>query len=61
MVDSLLKQQVLSALDRLPATATLDDVIEQLVFLTQIDRGLADVQAGRTVPHADVAAEFLKK
>lgn len=55
MVDSVLKQQVLSALDRLPATATLDDVIEQLVFLTQIDRGLADVQAGRTVSHADVS------
>jgi predicted transcriptional regulator len=61
MVDSVLKQQVLSAIDRLPPTATLDDVIEQLVFLTKIDRGLADVQAGRTISHAEVAAEFLKK
>jgi predicted transcriptional regulator len=61
MVDTALKQQVLSTLDRLPSTATLDDVIEQLVFLAKIDRGLADAQAGRLVSHADVAAEFLKK
>lgn len=51
MVDSVLKQRVLGALEQLPPEATLDDLIEQLLFQAKIDRGLADAEAGRVTPH----------
>jgi predicted transcriptional regulator len=61
MVDTVLKQRVLSALDQLPPTATLEDVIERLVFVAKVEQGLADVDAGRLIPHAQVVAEFRRK
>jgi predicted transcriptional regulator len=61
MVDTVLKQRVLSTLEQLPPTATLEDVIERLVFVAKIEPGLADVAAGRAVPHEQVLAEFRKK
>ena len=61
MVDTILKQRVLSALEQLPGSATLEDVIERLVFLAKVDQGLADLDAGRVIPHEQVVAEFRKK
>ncbi len=40
--------------DELPPDATFEDAIERLVFLAKIDAGLADLDAGRTVPHEEV-------
>ena len=61
MVDTALKQRVLSTLEHLPPTATLEDVIERLVFLAKIEQGQADIVAGRVIPHEQVVAEFRKK
>lgn len=60
MADATLKQRVMEAVDQLPTEATLEDVIERLVFLAKIDRGLADAAAGRLIPHQEVMAEFRK-
>jgi predicted transcriptional regulator len=38
----------------LPEDATVDDAIERLVFLAKIDAGLAELDAGLGVPHAEV-------
>ncbi len=61
MVDTALKHRVLSTLEQLPSSATLEDVIERLVFVAKVEQGLADVAAGRVVPHAQVVTEFRKK
>jgi predicted transcriptional regulator len=61
MVDSALKQRVLGALEQLPPEATLEDLIENLLFQAKIDRGLADVAAGRVTPHEEVVARFVEK
>ena len=61
MVDSTLKQRVLGALETMGPDATLEDVIERLVFLAKIDRGLADVAAGRVTPHNEVLAQLRAK
>jgi len=41
-------------------SATLDDIIERLVFLAKVERGLAESDAGRLLPHDEVAARFTR-
>jgi predicted transcriptional regulator len=58
MVDASLKQKVLDVVDQLPPTATIEDLMERLYFLAKIERGIADVEAGRVLPHEDVRTRF---
>ena len=58
MVDSVLKDKILAAVEQLPATATLEDFIERLVFMAKVERGLAQADAGQLTPHEQVAARF---
>jgi len=48
------RDRILEALQDLPEDATLDDAIERLVFVAKIDAGLADLDAGRGIPHEEV-------
>ena len=48
------REQILEALQDLPADATFDDAIERLVFLAKIDAGLAELDAGKGIPHEEV-------
>ena len=41
-------------IERLPETASWDDVMYELYVRESIDAGLADVAAGRTIPHDQV-------
>lgn len=52
------KQLAREAVERLPDDASIEDAMERLAFLAEIERGLADVDAGRTVAHEDVLARF---
>lgn len=45
------KQIALEMIERMPDTATFDDLMEGLAVCQQIEEGLADVEAGRVVPH----------
>jgi len=42
------KQAVLDALERLPETASLEEITEELRIMASVRRGRADVAAGRT-------------
>jgi predicted transcriptional regulator len=55
------KETVRSLLDRLPENCTLDDVLYHLYVLQSVERGRADVAAGRTVSHEEVERELRKK
>jgi predicted transcriptional regulator len=55
------KETVRALLDRLPDDCTLDDVAYQLYVLQSVERGLADLAAGRTKPHEQVVAELKRK
>jgi len=48
------------ALAKLPADATLEDAIERLVFLGKTERGLAELDAGQGVDHAEVKRRLLR-
>ena len=54
MAGAMTRDQILEALHDLPADATVDDAIERLVFLAKIDAGLAELDAGKSIPHAEV-------
>ena len=48
------KQQILEALDNLPADASVEDAIERLCLLTKAERGLAQLDAGQGIGHNEV-------
>jgi predicted transcriptional regulator len=60
MSGSIAKQKVLDAIEKLPADATLEDAIEQLVLLAKIERGLAELDAGKGVDHTEAKRRLLQ-
>lgn len=46
--------RIIEALQDLPPDATFDDPIERLVFLTKIEAGLSELDAGNGIPHDEV-------
>lgn len=59
--DVKVKETVRDLLDRLPDDCSLDDVLYHLYVLQKIERGLVDVDEGRTIPHEVVAEEMRRK
>ena len=55
------KEAVRVLLDRLPDDCSMDDVLYHLYVLRAVERGQADVAAGRTLPHEQVEEELRKK
>lgn len=53
-----IKEQLLNIANSLPEAATWDDVLESVSTCQAIERGFADIAAGRTIPH-DQVKEYL--
>jgi predicted transcriptional regulator len=51
MSERTTRERILEAVEALPADATFDDAIERLVFLAKIEAGLAELDAGKGIPH----------
>ena len=47
------KQQAIQAIEGLPDSATLEDIMADLYFRQKVDRGLKDLQEGRVVSHEE--------
>ena len=45
---------------KLPPDATFEDAVERLYLLAKIERGLAQVEAGDTIPHDQAKARLTK-
>ncbi len=54
------KQEALKIVESLPDDVTTDDVLAELFFKTQVDAGLAELDAGKGVDH-EAAKERLSK
>ncbi len=54
------KDSVLDMIRRLPDDVTLADIMAELYFRQKVDQGLAELDAGKGVPH-DQARERLQK
>lgn len=48
------KEKALDAIEQLPEDATVEDAIERLVVLAKVERGLAELDAGRGIDHTEV-------
>ena len=55
------KQAVRAFLDRLPDDCSVEDVLYHLYVLQAVERGQADVAAGRTIPHDEVDSAMRRK
>lgn len=53
-----LRKQVHHIADELSPEATWDDVRYQVELHASIERGLADIEAGRVIPVEELMAEF---
>jgi predicted transcriptional regulator len=53
-----LKQQAHALIEKLPDTATWDDLAYEAELRASIDHGLSDAQAGRVVEIEDLMKEF---
>ena len=49
-----IKAEARRLIDRLPDDATWDDLMYEIYVRQAIEAGLADVEAGRVVPHEEV-------
>ena len=59
MADSGTKKKIQRVVDQLPDDATIEDAIERLYFLTKIERGLQEADAGLTVPHDEAKKRLI--
>ena len=53
------KQAAKELIDHLSDQASWDDIMYELYVKQKIEEGLADIEAGRTIPHEQVKAELL--
>ena len=50
----LTKEKVIELIKSLPDDITVDDIMEELYFKSQVDEGLAQLDRGEGIPHEDV-------
>jgi len=55
------KETVRDLLQRLPDDSSLDDILYHLYVVQAIEKGLADVEAGRTIPHEEVRERLRRR
>lgn len=60
MKSASLKKQVIRLVEALPEKVTLDEVMEELYFKLQVDKGLKELDAGKGIPHKKVEARISK-
>jgi hypothetical protein len=54
------RQNVINALKELPGEFPLDDLMERLIVIEKIDKGLRDVKEKRTMGHAKAKRKLAK-
>jgi len=54
------KDQVIEMIRTLPDDSTVDDIMEELYFRMQVDRGLKELDEGKGISHQDVRQKLAK-
>jgi predicted transcriptional regulator len=52
------KQDAIDAIQRLPDSAPLDEIVYRLYLLNKVQQGLKDIDAGRVVSGEQIAQEI---
>lgn len=56
----LTKSQVAEQLEKLPDVFTLDDLVEQLILIQKIEKGLKDSKEGKVISEEELDNEIEK-
>lgn len=57
-------QEIKQSINQMPQEASIDDVIERLIYLRQLDEAMDEVNKGNGIPNEDIKktyAQWLKK
>lgn len=54
----LSKEKVINVINKLPGEFSIDEVIDQLLFLEKIDKGLAQSEADELIPDEELDKEL---
>jgi len=54
------KDEVIDLIKALPKESTIDDIMEELYFKTQVDEGIAQLDANKGIPHKTVKNRISK-
>ena len=54
------KQAALRIIGRMPDDASLEDVMYELYFRQRVDRGIRELEEGKTVSHREVRRSLVK-
>ncbi len=57
---SALKDSVVDLVKGMPDNSTLDDIMAELYFKTQVDAGLKELDQGLGIPHEEVEKRMKK-
>ncbi len=55
---STAKEEAFQLLERLPDDVSLETILYRLLVKAKIERGLAEIEAGQTVPHEQVMEDL---
>lgn len=55
------KEVTKQLIDYLPDHASWDEIMYELYVRSKIEEGMADIEAGRTIPHKEVKAKLLNR
>lgn len=61
MKNTTVKDKILKAIQEMPSDVTFDEVMEQIYFLSKVERGLKQVEAGDTISHEEVKQRHSKE
>ena len=50
-----------ATLKKMPAEFDIDELLEKLVFMEEVEKGLKDIKEGKVVPQSKVLASFKRK
>lgn len=57
-------QEIKQSINQMPQEASIDDVIERLIYLRQLDEAMDEIEKGHGIPNEEVKnayAKWLKK
>lgn len=57
---SAVKTEVLEMIKKLPESVTVDDIMSELYFKLQVDKGLNELDDGKGIPHEEIKKRMSK-
>jgi predicted transcriptional regulator len=55
------KQRMIEILERQPEDSSYDELLRELAFERMIERGLADAEAERAIPHEEIGRRIVDR